>query len=117
MLQEGRLQHWFSIGSENLLGRENSRSFKSSRSVNLALALALSSEFSVLQCKNSRAHTHTYTQRHLLRLSQTHPGRSQLLLQILLLLDYGALTRAFFPPALTLLTKINITVLTAQGTR
>lgn len=43
-LQEDQLQHRFSMGSENLLGEENSGSLTRCSSVNLALALVLSLE-------------------------------------------------------------------------
>ena len=44
-LQEDQLQHRFSMGSENLLREENSRSLTHCSSVNLALVLVLSLEF------------------------------------------------------------------------
>ena len=43
-LQEDQLQHRFSMGSENLLREENSRSLTHCSSVNLALVLVLSLE-------------------------------------------------------------------------
>lgn len=96
------------MGSENLLGEENSRSLTHCSSVNLALVLVLSLEFRLYpgikiltEKKKKKAPLKPVLQ-------------AQVLLQILLL--FVSPDKTSFPPALTLLSS-NIIVLTAQGTR
>ena len=105
-LQEDQLQHRFSMGSENLLREENSRSLTHCSSVNLALVLVLSLEFGLypgikILTKKKKGTTQA---------CPTGPGATANFLL------FVSPDKTSFPPALTLLSS-NIIVLTAQGTR
>ena len=95
------------MGSENLLGEENSRSLTHCSSVNLALVLILSLEFrlypgiKILTKKKKKGTTQA---------CPTGPGATAIFLL------FVSPNKTSFPPALTLLSS-NIIVLTAQGTR